>query len=361
MEAGLVVDTLLRGLAMGGFAATLLVMLTGRHPSRVMLLGAVTYLCILAHIADGLLVWQGTDGTGYDLVWIASNIAPGFLWAFLLAVFDDGPDLFWPRLMPAALLTASLTGALLILPDMSVYWWVYYAVTLGLMLHVVWVMARGLGTDLIEARRRLRAPVILLATVYIALNAVANIVPGPFHASGLHWHLVQAGFLVVLGFGSAVGFLEAGPIVWAAAPAMPEVSDAPDKPPAPEPDGVSRALLARLQHAMTVEEAWREEGLTIGALAGRLAIPEYRLRRLINEQLGHRNFADYINSHRIAAARTILADPAHATTQVSQLAFELGFGSLGPFNRAFKLATGKSPSQWRDEALAESRKEQPNS
>lgn len=361
MDGVVVADTLLRGLAMGGFAATLLVMLTGRHPSRVLLLAAATYLCILAHVADGLMAWRFTSGTSSGVIWGASNIAPGFLWAFLLAVFDDRPDLFWQRLVPSVLLAASLMTALLTLPDMSVYWWAYYLVINGLMLHLLWVMARGIDTDLLAARRRLRAPVILLAATYVALNAVANIMPGLFLATGLPWNLIQAMFLVVLGFGSAVGFLEAGPIVWASVRGAPEDAAAPGRPPAPEPDGVTRALLARLERAMKTEEAWRAERLTIGALASQLAIPEYRLRRLINEQLGHRNFADYVNSHRIAAARTLLADPAHATAQVGQLAFELGFGSLGPFNRAFKLATGRSPSQWREEALAGTRKSLPDS
>jgi AraC-like DNA-binding protein len=47
-----------------------------------------------------------------------------------------------------------------------------------------------------------------------------------------------------------------------------------------------------------------------------------------------------------------LADPATARTSISAIAFELGFGSLGPFNRAFKEATGQTPSEWRRDQLA---------
>jgi AraC-like DNA-binding protein len=32
---------------------------------------------------------------------------------------------------------------------------------------------------------------------------------------------------------------------------------------------------------------------------------------------------------------------------VSTIAFDLGFASLGPFTRAFKEATGLTPSEWR--------------
>jgi AraC-like DNA-binding protein len=72
---------------------------------------------------------------------------------------------------------------------------------------------------------------------------------------------------------------------------------------------------------------------------------------LINDHSGHRNFAAFVNARRIDAAKRRLADPAHARTTVAAIAFELGFGSLGPFNRAFKEATGKTPTEWRRETL----------
>jgi AraC-like DNA-binding protein len=105
--------------------------------------------------------------------------------------------------------------------------------------------------------------------------------------------------------------------------------------------------LAKLEAAMDAGEAWRREGLTIGALADEVGVPEHRLRRLINDQLGHRNFAAYVNARRIEAAKQRLRDDAHAQASVSTIAFDLGFGSLGPFNRAFKDATGVTPSEWR--------------
>ena len=98
-------------------------------------------------------------------------------------------------------------------------------------------------------------------------------------------------------------------------------------------------------------DGWRQEGLTIGEVARRLDEPEHRLRRLINRRLGHRNFADFVNSFRIAAAKSRLADPGEARTTVATIAFDLGYGSLGPFNRAFRAATGATPTEWRRQAL----------
>ena len=75
------------------------------------------------------------------------------------------------------------------------------------------------------------------------------------------------------------------------------------------------------------------------AAAALVGAPEHRLRKLINGTLGHRNFADYVNGRRIEAAKVALADPEQALKSVSTIAYELGFASLGPFNRAFRAAT----------------------
>jgi hypothetical protein len=62
---------------------------------------------------------------------------------------------------------------------------------------------------------------------------------------------------------------------------------------------------------MRTERIYRLEGLTIGVLANRLGLPEYRLRRLINQRLGYRNFSVFLNSFRIEEVKTALADPTH--------------------------------------------------
>lgn len=68
-------------------------------------------------------------------------------------------------------------------------------------------------------------------------------------------------------------------------------------------DPADRALVQALERLMREERAYRDEGLTIGRLAQRLDLPEYRLRRLINQGLGHRNFAAFLNGFRLEDAR----------------------------------------------------------
>ncbi len=87
-------------------------------------------------------------------------------------------------------------------------------------------------------------------------------------------------------------------------------------------------------------------------LAGRLGIPEYRLRRLINRRLGHRNFSSFVNGYRLAEARAALADPSQAEVPILTIALDTGFQSLAPFNRAFKVTAGMTPSAYRRQCLS---------
>ncbi|SMC28622.1 Helix-turn-helix domain-containing protein [Andreprevotia lacus DSM 23236] len=83
-----------------------------------------------------------------------------------------------------------------------------------------------------------------------------------------------------------------------------------------------------------------------------MQLPEYKLRQLINQGLGWRNFNAFVNSYRIADARQALADTAQAEVPILTIAMDAGFQSLGPFNRAFKAETGLTPTAFRSEQLA---------
>jgi AraC-like DNA-binding protein len=113
-----------------------------------------------------------------------------------------------------------------------------------------------------------------------------------------------------------------------------------------------RVLRDRL-HTVMAEGAWYQPGLTIGDLATRLGVPEHRLRALINQRLGYRNFSAFLNTDRIAEAKVRLADPDRVALPVLTIAMDLGYGSLAPFNRAFRETTGQSPTDFRRAAFAD--------
>jgi len=125
----------------------------------------------------------------------------------------------------------------------------------------------------------------------------------------------------------------------------------------PEPtqvDPQEQALLDALRRVMEEDKVYRQDGFNIAVLAARLGTAEYRLRRLINRRLGHRNFSTFVNGYRLAEAKAALADPGQAEVPILTIALDTGFQSIGPFNRTFKAETGMTPSEFRRVRLAAS-------
>jgi AraC-like DNA-binding protein len=75
------------------------------------------------------------------------------------------------------------------------------------------------------------------------------------------------------------------------------------------------------------------------------------LRAVINQGLGHRNFASFVNGYRLAYAKAALADPVRGRETVLAIAYEAGFASLQTFNRVFKETEGDTPSGFREKRL----------
>lgn len=213
--------------------------------------------------------------------------------------------------------------------------------------------------DLVERRRWLRAFIVVGGSLYTLGMVLARRTTADGRLTPT---LAAVDAAVLLVFVSATTWLLLRPArtdVAARAPATaPSISSAslPAAPAAPAPsparspdpaDDADERLSAALDQAMHAEHAYRDPELSVAGLAARLRVPEYRLRRLINQRLGHRNFSAFLNGHRLAEARAALADPARAHLPVLTLALEAGFGSIGPFNRAFKADTGLTPTEFR--------------
>jgi AraC-like DNA-binding protein len=198
--------------------------------------------------------------------------------------------------------------------------------------------------------------------LYTALTVASDwIWPGGLSAAPLSL-ANAAGLLTLIFLFAVLGALlsTTEPFVPAAVPAG-STSSLNDKlPAAPPPSGPEvaaepdAAQIAALCRLIEHDKVYREPDLSIASLSQKLGIPEYRLRRLINGQLGHRNFSTFVNGYRLAEAETALADPGQAEVPILTIALDAGFGSIGPFNRAFKAHTGLTPTEYRRAHLAPS-------
>ena len=307
-----------------------------------------TVLFVISNICFTLndaLVIQRLLGPFKLLLWLIQIGGAGYFWLFAVTLFEDR------RLSPAS---AAPAVALTVIGLLGHYgpraiaasvWTVHNLVGLLLAMHALAVIVQSGRNDLVEARRRLRVPFLVLVATFSILLSAAQI--GQNLGIDAAWYeFANASIQALLGISGVAVLLEARATLFGVATAgrpLPAASAQLDDSP---------LWLERLQQRMEGDALWRREGLTIGDLADAIGLPEHRLRRLINDQLGHRNFASFVNQHRIAEARTLLSDPASAGRTVASIAFDLGFGSLGPFNRAFREATGVTPTEYRRLAIS---------
>jgi AraC-like DNA-binding protein len=217
--------------------------------------------------------------------------------------------------------------------------------------------------DLVDGRRRLRLFIVVTGVLYTLVMVGARLAAPQGRLSGTTatWDTVAllaivavaAWHLLRLGGSDLFPSLAAVPCLPADAAAARRGPD-PERSEPPPPDATETLLAERLQRLMAEDRAYRHEDLSVASLAARLAVPEYRLRRLINQRLGHRNFNAFVNGYRLAEARAALADPARRELPILTIALDAGFQSIGPFNRAFKATLGLTPSEFRKEHLADS-------
>jgi AraC-like DNA-binding protein len=286
-------------------------------------------------------------GFPYPL-YLMNYASGGLFWLFVLTVFAEA-RLSLLKFVPALLLVASGAWMLLAKPPLQDWLWAarnLFAAVLAV--HAGALVVRGWRDDLVEGRRRFRAVLFGLACLFVVIQVGAGFAnrldpEGP-------WLAVVVGrpggglIMTLLSIALGVMALQPRAAVFGASRRAEGAADV-------RAEAADRQLLQKLQ-ALMQGEAWRQEGLTIGRLAELAGAPEHRLRRLINQRLGYRNFADFLNGYRIAAAKQRLADPSEAGRTVAAIAYDLGYGSLGPFNRAFRDATGATPTEWRRQALA---------
>jgi AraC-like DNA-binding protein len=342
------IEAALRGGVVTLLAVLALLLLRDGRRTAAGIYGALFAASIAAYVivtAPGLLYAR--------LLWLLplrllSLGSPAMFWLFAKASFDDDFVRSW-RDAPAWVVTVAIgfVCARFQVPPSCI---LYHGVQLVFVALAIREAIVGSTGDLIEERRRFRVVLVLSSAIFIAAVIVLEIfMDGPPAAAPMS--IVNAAGVLAL----TCAFVASQLSLVVRSPAIAESPTAPARAApgvAPPADAQEQALLERLRRLMDVDKAYREEGLSIAALAARLAVPEYRLRRLINQRLGHRNFSSFVNGCRLADAMAALADRAQAEVPIVTIALDAGFQSLGPFNRAFKAHTGITPTDYRRQHLA---------
>lgn len=354
-------DLLLRG-AVGGVLAFHLIHLAlpgPRAATRAAL--AVFTLSLVAYLfcqRSELLFMLPRPLALLTLALCTSSTA--WLWLAARGLFDDRFALTVPLLAPPIALTLigladnvpQMDAALARLPrpEGGTLEHLHALAMLGFTAAALWEVARGWRDDLVEPRRAVRRWVALGIGVYAAVAlAVELAVRGrPVGALLPALHVLGIGS-VALALAVLVARRSLGAIL--GPPPEPEMSGpAPEEPLADRPAAAPSPAMARLTRAMTEEQAYRREGLTLAELAKTLEVGEAVLRRLINQELGYRNFNDFLHHYRLQEAAQRLTSE---DLPILSIALECGYGSIGPFNRAFRQRFGMTPTEYRAAARME--------
>lgn len=309
----------------------------GPMVGALLMLGIVGYLVISSNVLSAAV-------EPLDPLFLALALLPPYvLWSFAISVFEIRD---WsPRVRMGLYLVPSIAW----IAWVGEFEWAPLAnsahriVSIAILLFVVWAIYSERGLDLMEKRRRYRLWLVGL----IALQSLAVLVVETMFAFERVPEVLETLNTVVIAimvFALTVPLLTVSDNVLWMGTQEPVASDPPSDVSDANPDAA--ALLN-----LMAEGHYRTMGLTIGGLAEHLGMPEHQLRGLINTELGFRNFSAFLNSYRLQEAKTRLTDPSLAKRPVLSIAMDLGFASIGPFNRAFKLHTGKTPTEFRREAL----------
>ncbi len=107
---------------------------------------------------------------------------------------------------------------------------------------------------------------------------------------------------------------------------------------------LDKQMIERIHALLGRDHIYRQMGLSRESLAKQLNISEQQVSRIVNTYFG-KNFNELINEHRIREAKDRLLTE---DTQVTVIAFDVGFSSIASFNRVFREMVGSSPTEFRN-------------
>ncbi len=334
-------DTAIRLMLIGQIVMISLVLIA-RGPRAVSIPLVLLQTSIAAYLIKSSAVLSAEMPFVEVPVYLLATAGPYLVWACANILFEfERPSRWVMVLFPLA--TAAMCTLDIITGQVPV---LIRAASIGfslfVVLHAIYAVVRGSLDDLSEPRRIFRFCFVACIATVAAYILTMELV---FLDQDVPAWLPISNTLLI----AAVYLLVSVPVLTRPADLLP---DERSPPPVEDPgldlaeQELHNALLAAMDN-----RAYARTGLTIRQLAEELGLPEHQLRALINTRLGYKNFSAFLNGYRIDEARQRLADPKQARSQVLTIALDAGFASLPPFNRAFREATGMTPSDYRREQL----------
>ncbi|MCG8610076.1 MAG: AraC family transcriptional regulator [Pseudomonadales bacterium] len=331
------IDVFLSGLGSGITGLLIMVILRDFGHLPVARSFSALLVAVLAFLINPLM----SEGWG-KLTRDIQTMIPALFWLTSRLAFSDRPAQRTWILVPAAytFLAPFLAGFYILHTDATgwirlVGWnlpQLFEFILIFLGLHAVVADWRS---DLVESRRKLR--VIVMTIVGVTILGVVTSMNFQFGENKVRF------LLCILALSASAWFLlqgRKGVLFGASLFGSSEEAQRKQR----KSRDLSQDLLKL--HQIMNDGFYRTEQITLKLLATRIEVPEYKCRSLINQELGYRNFNEYINELRIKeACQRLLAEPE---TPISNISLDVGYRTLSSFNRAFKELCKCSPTDYRN-------------
>ncbi|MFT5571837.1 MAG: AraC-like DNA-binding protein [Cryomorphaceae bacterium] len=303
------------------------------NPVRVRVLGVITMFGFFWSMMAPVVFSDLAPAFGSLFMYPAGWIVPSLL-LFTCALFeDDLPIPLWVKLAVAVDITITLLfyTNLFGFAEFALAKPLIAAVKLCLVVGSIHIVLRGRKIDLIPQRVSLRLFLVgsiawsTVPTLLVQLSSIPDI--------------NAAAYL----FLSCVIFFNASVILIGFIKLNPDFELV--RRPALSAQAPVDNDIAYLLDRMTTERLYADHSLRLKALADYIGWSEVKLRQKVNQDLGYRNFNQFINRFRLDEACVALLEQADKAVLV--VALDVGFRSISSFNSVFQVYTGMNPTQYR--------------
>lgn len=310
-------------------------------------------LCLISYILLTAPIENHHYGFLRNILLLGTDLAPYFALWFTFEQLNKNFKIYeQPKwvLVPLTVWLLALIFVFLKLNGNSVVHDVNHAVGMGVLLLIIYLCMSEYVDDLDNRRRNTRLLMVALCCFYMAGLISFEFMDKSIRDASL-FGLTNA--IIILILVSTISSKLISPTFTPSkqerdvskhiSPSAPLLSEANKNK-----DSMECSNLSALTQLMT-DEVFLQQELTIGKLSEMLALPQHQLRQLINQHLGFSNFSHYLNSYRIPWVCKQLEDTSKKNLPILTLALNAGYGSIAPFNRAFKEQMGLTPKQYRDQ------------
>lgn len=327
-----------RFLALSQVILLLFSLAVSNNPPCVRLAGVLLFCGIAGYLLAPVAAQFGHMDFASMLFTLAS-LSPMFIALFVWVGFEE-QHTFPPWLWVVMALNIVLEVAAHLIYDVGTeipkFTRVMQVVEISLILFALFLLWKGKEEDLVETRAKLRNWSILGITVLALLISTLHLITKHSVPMGIELFFMFSIFC--LAFLMNIAILKMNPSGQITAHGKPEIIESQDP------------QISNLLDRMQGERLYADHDLRVAKLADMVGLPEHRLRKKINQQLGFRNFNQFINQYRIREAGERLHE--EPTIPILSVALDVGFRSISSFNTAFQTQYGMSPTEYRRQSVA---------